>query len=94
MLTLTRYNVPFTRIDYKTTYPGVCINIDLSKFQLIDQKVGNISLDEIHDNVKSINVLKAKQRVLNALIKDYKVTTGTISGFTKEQTETLMILEF
>lgn len=88
-LTLTRYNVPFTRIDYKTTHPGVCINIDLSKFQLIDQKVGSISLDEIHDNVKSINVLKAKQRVLNALIKDYKVTTGTISGFTKEQTEIL-----
>lgn len=89
-LKLTKYNVPFTRIEYKTTQPGICINIDLNGLDIIDHKSGEVSLDNILDNIESMNILKAKQKVINALIKDISVVEDTIPGFSKEQTELLL----
>lgn len=89
-LKLTRHNIPFTKIDYKTTQPGICINIDLTGFELIDSKSSNASLEDILNNVKTMNILKAKQKVLNSLIKDLKTNEEAIPGFTKEQTELLL----
>lgn len=88
-LKLTKYQVPFTKIEYHTTYPGVCINIDLNGYELIDNKVADMSLDNILDNVNNINKLKAKQKVLNALMKDLKEPIEEIPGFSKEQTDLL-----
>lgn len=88
-LKLTQYEIPFTRIQYKTTYPGVCINIDLSGYELIDSKSADMSLDNVLDNTDNINKLKAKQKVLNSLIKEFKPVIEEIPGFSKEQTELL-----
>ncbi len=88
-ITLKNGNVEFTQSENKTSYPGFVINLDLTKLSLATTKT-NFTMDEIVKNMETIFELKAKQRVLNALIaKLPKEASDEFAGFTEEQCELL-----
>ena len=88
-LRLSELNVQFKKIDNTTNIPGIAINLDISNLPIADDKLYNLGFDNILDTCKEINVLKVKQKVINALLNDLKSTPDVIPGFTKEQTELL-----
>lgn len=87
-LLLKKNNINFKQLENDTTYPGFKIILNLVGLPIINA-TNNISLDEILENVNSINVLKAKQKVLNSLIKELPKEEEAIPGFTEEQTQLL-----
>ena len=88
-LKLSQLNIKFEMIEYQTEIPGVAINLDLTGLPIVDNKLYSVSFDDILTNIKEINVLKVKQKVLNALSNMVKNTVDVIPGFNKEQTELL-----
>ncbi len=88
-LKLSQLNIKFETIEYQTEMPGVAINLDLTNLPIVDNKLYSISFDDILTNIKEINTLKVKQKVLNALLTTVKSTVDVIPGFNKEQTELL-----
>lgn len=88
-LKLTQLNIDFKRIENKTNISGIAINLDITNLPIADDKLHDLGFDNILNTCKEINILKVKQKVLNALLGELKITSNGISGFTKEQTELL-----
>lgn len=86
-MTLTQLKVPFTKIENTFKVNGIAINLDLNGLTVIDNKLHQASLDDILENCKKINTLKVKQKVLNALLNEYK--DENINGFNNEQMQLL-----
>lgn len=88
-MTLLNNNVEFTEKDNDTLYPGYIINIDLTKLPF-DNIKSNFTMDEIQSNMEKINELKAKQKILNALISQIpKIEHESFGNFTPEQSNLL-----
>ena len=88
-MTLLKNNIEFTEIENTTSYPGYVINLDLTKIPFDNIKT-NFTMDEIIANMEKINELKAKQKVLNALISKLpKENVESFALFTPEQCELL-----
>lgn len=72
------------------SYPGIHMILDLTGLPIADNCKVNTSLEEVLSNMNEINILKAKQKVLNALVNKLPSTKDEpFAGFTAEQTEML-----
>lgn len=86
-LTLKKNNINFIQTENDTSYPGVKITLNLSGMPMSNGST-DYSLDEILDNITTMNTLKAKQKVLSGLLKEFPKDEA-IPGFTDEQVEVL-----
>lgn len=87
-MVLKKECIGFQELKNETSYPGYHIILDLSGMPIADTKT-DYTLEEILGNVTKINELKAKQKVLNALIKQLPKVEETSMVFNEEQLEML-----
>lgn len=87
-MTLKEFHIDFKKIDNNTNISGIAINLELNGLDIVDNKLYQPSLDDILNNCKKLNILKVKQKVLNALLSEYGEFKN--DEFTSEQ---LQILE-